>query len=77
MIRTQISLTEEQHHYLKTTAGATGESLSAILRRALDEHRRRRDRPVERALAVLGAFEADRDDVSERHDEYLAMEEAP
>ncbi|CAN5173618.1 hypothetical protein BH23ACT9_BH23ACT9_35250 [soil metagenome] len=37
MIRTQVSFTEEQKRRLDALAAATGASLSALIRRAVDE----------------------------------------
>ena len=71
MVRTQISLTGEQHRFLKSLAKQTGVSLSTLVRQAVDMLRKSGDTPAERALALLGAFEADRPDVSVRHDDYF------
>jgi hypothetical protein len=51
MIRTQISLTKGQHEYLKERTRLTGESLSSMIRRAL-EHLRQLE-PVERPAALV------------------------
>ena len=74
MIRTQIMVTEEQHAYLKELSRQTGRSLSDLIREAIEDLRSGAPTPVERAKALLGAFEADRDDVSERHDYYFPDE---
>ncbi len=71
MVRTQISLTEAQHRYLKETARQSGASLSSLVRDAVDGLMRGREEHRRRALEILGSFVADRDDVSVRHDEYL------
>ena len=71
MIRTQIMLTEEQHAYLKELARQTGRSLSDLIRQAIEEQRSKNPTPVERIIALIGAFEDDRGDVSERHDDYF------
>ena len=39
MIRTQISLTKGQHEYLKERTRLTGESLSSLIRRAIEHLR--------------------------------------
>lgn len=72
MVRTQILLEEDQHEFLKLRSIANGESISALIRQAVarlqdDENERRN-----RARRLLGAFEADRTDVAENHDRYLA-----
>ncbi|MEW6490560.1 MAG: ribbon-helix-helix protein, CopG family [Thermodesulfobacteriota bacterium] len=74
MVRTQISLSEEQYRFLKGLSRGSGESMSELIRQALEELRRCRKQPVDRALEVLGAFQADREDVSLRHDDYFAEE---
>jgi len=71
MVRTQISLTKEQHAYLKELARRRGQSLSELVREAVDRLRAQSPSPVERAVSLIGAFEADRTDVSEHHDDYF------
>lgn len=71
MNRTQISLTKEQYHYLTELARQTGESMSAIVRTAIDRYRAGSETPNKRALQLIGAFEADRHDISIKHDEFL------
>lgn len=71
MTRTQISLTEDQYRFLAECSRQTGESLSAIVRRAIDRLRAQEEPPRRRLLALIGAYEADRSDVAERHDEIL------
>ena len=72
MVRTQVILTEDQHRFLKELSQETGDSLSSLVRQAVEGLRQRQERTTERAIDLLGAFEADRDDVSERHDEHFA-----
>jgi Arc/MetJ-type ribon-helix-helix transcriptional regulator len=76
MYRTQISLTEEQHRFLVEVSRQSGESISEIIRRAVDRLRAEEDTPNRRALRLIGAFEADRPDVSVRHDKFLWGEPA-
>jgi Arc/MetJ-type ribon-helix-helix transcriptional regulator len=71
MVRTQVSLTEEQHRFLTSLARQSGVSLSTLVREAVGLLKQSRTPPAERALALLGAFEADRPDISVHHDEYL------
>jgi hypothetical protein len=71
MLRTQITLDEEQHRFLKKRAYETGVSLSALIRQAINEFRAREAATEKKALDLLGAFEADRDDVAEKHDQYF------
>ncbi|MGH8886058.1 MAG: ribbon-helix-helix protein, CopG family [Egibacteraceae bacterium] len=76
MIRTQISLTEEQMEALRRVAADRGVSIAAVVRGAVDEliDRDDRRRLMQRALSVAGKY---RDiegatDVGRRHDDYLA-----
>lgn len=52
----------------------SGESISEIIRRAVDRLRAEEGTPNRRALGLIGAFKADRPDVSVRHDEFLLGE---
>ncbi len=72
MIRTQISLSVEQHRFLTELARQRRESLASIIRKAVEDLRLREMPPRRRALELLGAFQADRDDVSIKHDDYFA-----
>ncbi len=72
MVRTQISLTEEMHAWLRQRSRSDDVSMSEIVRRALARMRSEVDDRRVAALSVLGAFVADRDDVSDNHDEILA-----
>ena len=71
MNRTQISLTEAQHSFLLRLSRETGESIAAIIRRAVDQMRQENETPSGRAQRMIGAFEADASDVSVHHDTYL------
>ena len=71
MTRTQISLTEDQHRFLVSLSRQTGESISALIRKAVDELRNKQSTPRQKALKLLGRFEADRTDISTNHDEFL------
>ena len=75
MIRTQISLTPEQHRRLSRAARERGTSIAAIIRDAVerelpdeDEERRRR---FERSLRVIGIARSGKGDIAEEHDRYL------
>ncbi|MGH9167878.1 MAG: ribbon-helix-helix protein, CopG family [Acidimicrobiia bacterium] len=73
MIRTQISLTEEQMQRARRRAARRGVSLAALVREALErlledssaEHRRAR------AKQAVGGFRSGHTGTSERHDEVL------
>ena len=75
MIRTQITLTEEQHRRLARVARARGVSMAEVIRQAVDrvvpdESQERRQR-WERALAVVGSHRSGLPDVAEEHDAHL------
>jgi hypothetical protein len=72
MVRTQILLEPHQYAYLKHRSEETGQSLSRLVRQAVDRLSRDEDPVRERALRLLGAFASDTGDISERHDEYFA-----
>lgn len=73
MIRTQISMTEEQAEGLRRLSAVRNRSQAALLRDALDSllEDDARARRGERARASFGAFRSGRTDTSERHDEAL------
>ncbi|MGI9110618.1 MAG: CopG family transcriptional regulator [Gaiellaceae bacterium] len=76
MVRTQISLTEEQAQRLKRVARERGVSMAAVIREAVDaavpETDPDREAKWARALAAVGSFSSGLGDVSENHDEHLA-----
>jgi len=76
MIRTQISLTEEQARRLRVTASRRGVSMAAVIRDAIDRvvpsDAGEREERIQRALAMAGKFDSGLTDVSARHDDYLA-----
>ena len=78
MIRTQIQLEEEQMQWLKKEANARGKSVSQLIREGIAIFQAREsqihDMKKERALMAVGRFASDLSDVSERHDEYLAIQ---
>ena len=73
MIRTQISLTEEQAQHLRMQAAAQGVSQAAVVRRALDEYLANSFRAahIERARSAFGAFRSGCGDLADNHDAYL------
>lgn len=71
MVRTQVSLSEEQHRFLTDLAHQTGVSLSELVRRAVDLLHQRERTPAESAIELLGAFEADRSNIAVHHDDYF------
>jgi len=74
MVRTQISLSNEQYRFLKVLSQESGDSMAELIRRAVEELREPRRRHTAQAIELLGAFEADRDDVSVCHDAYFPEE---
>ena len=72
MVRTQILLEEQQYQFLKLRSRETGTSISALIREIVERLRQSEPPLREQAIRMLGAFEADRPDVSIHHDEYLA-----
>lgn len=73
MRRVQVQLTDEQIDALKRQADASGEGVSAEVRRAVDAWVANAERKakVERALEAIGGFHSGLSDLAERHDEYL------
>ncbi len=78
VIRTQISLTDEQMERLKRTARRRRTSIAALIREAVDatvpDDASDRTARQRRAFALAGAYSSGRTDTSERHDEVLAEE---
>jgi hypothetical protein len=75
MNRTQIQLTEEQHHLLRELSRSSKEPVAALIRKAVDQFllTRRPDRfyLYKQAQAIVGKYEAGIPDVSVAHDQYL------
>jgi predicted transcriptional regulator len=75
MVRTQIQLTEEQVHKLKSLAVASDKSLAAVIRTAVDQFlvsgKPDRQSAYRLAGSIVGKHTADIGDVSENHDRYL------
>ena len=78
MIRTQVSLTEEQMARLRREARRRAVSLAAVVRDAVDrsvpdDELARVDR-LERALRAAGSVASGTGDVAARHDDVLSGE---
>ena len=73
MIRTQISLTEEQMQRLRAEARRRGVPIAAVVREAVDRvvpaDPGSRSAIMDRLLAASGRFRSDTGDISIRHDE--------
>lgn len=74
MRRVQLQFSEDQVAHLEARAAATGESIAAVVRAAVDAQRAtdERRRLIDAALTVVGKYRSGLTDVSERHDEYVA-----
>jgi Arc/MetJ-type ribon-helix-helix transcriptional regulator len=77
MIRTQIQLTEEQARLVRQVAASRSVSMAELIRDAIEdlvakEHRPSRDDVRRRAMDAAGRFRVDVEDLSTRHDDYLA-----
>jgi predicted DNA-binding protein len=73
MIRTQVSLTEEQAERLRARAAAGGVSQASVVRQALDAYLERDELSLrlQRARSAVGAFRSGHRDTAERHDDAL------
>lgn len=75
MVRTQIQLTDEQARTLKEQSLASGESVAALIRKAVDQllitGKPDRAALYRQAGTVVGKYEANRSDVAVEHDRYL------
>ena len=73
MKRVQIQLTEEQDARLKRRARASGRSVSALIREAVDRLSGGGDRDrVRRVMRLAGKYRSGVSDLAENHDRYLA-----
>lgn len=77
MFRMQIQFNEQQLRLLREQAASEQASVSAIVRRAVDDWIAARAQPTtderrRRAIAAAGRFGSGHRDVAERHDDYLA-----
>lgn len=80
VIRTQISLTEEQQEALRRVAARRGVSQATVIREALDETLARDDRRrrMERLLAVAGRYRSSvADGLSPSRDHDRILNEGP
>ena len=76
MVRTQISLSDEQHRAAIALAEREGVSMAEIIRRGLDRVLAEADRraKVDRALVAIHGLRTGSgyNDIAENHDQYLA-----
>jgi hypothetical protein len=78
MVRTQVQLTEDQSRRLKEAAARRGVSVAELIRRGVEATLEQESLPsgeelLQRAIQAAGRFRSSRQDVSERHDEYLGQ----
>lgn len=73
MIRTQISMTDEQQEALRRLAAARRVSQAAVFREALDEvlARDARSRRIERARSAIGRYRSGESNLAVDHDAAL------
>jgi hypothetical protein len=76
MERVLVQLTAEELAQLRQRSTASGRSVAALVREAVDEWiaRDEHDGRVERALASVGQFRSGLGDLAENHDRYLTDE---
>lgn len=74
MIRTQISLTEQQMTALRRVAARRSQSLAGVVRDAVDALLEREgvERAHERVFRSVGRYGSGRPDVAREHDDHLA-----
>ncbi len=74
MVRTQIQFEKGTYEKLKARSKKTGSSISEIVRRALDRNMETEefDQKWLRAAESMGKFSSGVQDLSEKHDQYLA-----
>ena len=77
MVRMQIQFTQEEVVALRREAAQGHLSISAVVRKAVDDSlaasaKPSREELVRRSLAAMGRFHSGTGDVSARHDEYFA-----
>lgn len=77
MIRTQISLADEDHKTLKREAADRGISLSQVIRELVQEHLRshsmRKEFTKDDFLSVVSLGRSGETDVSVNHDEHVGL----
>jgi hypothetical protein len=71
MVRTQITVSQEQMAGLRAEAQRRGISIAALLREAIDGVLQERDRRYARALDTVGSGRSDLGDLADEHDRYL------
>ncbi len=77
MVRTQVQFKEDDLKELRQEAAEEGVSVSEVVRRYVAEGIRAKRKPSrkelwERASKVIGKYRSGKNDVAQRHDDYLA-----
>lgn len=78
MVRAQVYFNEQEYEAVRQAAFKERVSISALVRRLVDEQllgRKKKKRGAEGLLSLIGMFRETKSDVSERHDHYLWDEE--
>ncbi len=74
MVRAQVYFDEQEYEAVRQAAFKQRVSISALIRRLVDEQmmgRNKKKRGAEGLLSLVGMFRDTKSDVSERHDHYL------
>ena len=74
MRRMQLQLEDDQFARLRRRAAASGRSVAALVRDAVDAWLTIDESSVERALAVVGRYHSGLGDLADNHDRYLDEE---
>ena len=78
MVRAQIYFDEKEYEAVREAAFKQRVSISALLRRLVDEQllgRKPKKNAAKEILSLAGMFRETKSDVAERHDDYLWDEE--
>lgn len=81
MVRAQVYFDEKEYQVVREVAFKERISISALIRRLVDERllgraRRKKRNAAEWLLSIAGTIHDPKPDVAERHDDYLWGEEA-
>lgn len=68
-----VAIEPDQYEFLMEKAKSTGQPVAELVHRAIERLRRDDEDLRKRAVSLLGAFEAEENDLSIRHDEVFAQ----
>jgi len=73
MVRTQVSLTEDQMSRLRQCSRQRGVSVASCVREAVDKllSEEQHEADIQRALATIGQFRSAPNNIAQDHDAYL------